>query len=214
MLGSSASMKQVAKTMFLDLQSSSDHFVVVFVSDKNDTCGNGEVRLIGGKTEYEGTVEICLGGQWGSICHFGWDVNDANVLCNQLGYSSTGNSALYAAFFGQSSGPIFLDNVRCVGSEPSLSDCPVEASPRTFCTHFQDAAVRCLPKGKKDICLPLFLCNWVNDFQYCYFDLQSVKKVKYAFWMALCPLRVELSCVWEELGARSVTVHGTHLMLG
>ena len=51
----------------------------------------GEIRLIGGENEAEGTVEICLDSLWGQIDESGWTTNDARVVCEQLGYETAGN---------------------------------------------------------------------------------------------------------------------------
>ena len=50
----------------------------------------GAVRLLDGPAPTEGRVEVCLNGVWGSIAHDGWNTNDALVVCNKLGYTTTG----------------------------------------------------------------------------------------------------------------------------
>ena len=54
-------------------------------------CDNeGEIRLAGGNEEGEGRVEICRSGAWGTVCDDYWGVNDAKVVCRQLGFTTTG----------------------------------------------------------------------------------------------------------------------------
>ena len=64
----------------------------VFISlsgptDADTNCTNGDIRLADGDNEYQGRVEVCLHGNWGTVCDDGWDNRDAGVVCNQLGYT-------------------------------------------------------------------------------------------------------------------------------
>ena len=58
-------------------------------SDNIDGVCEGEESLTvtvvpDGQAITEGRVEICLNGQWGTVCDEGWDAADAKVVCRQL----------------------------------------------------------------------------------------------------------------------------------
>lgn len=59
------------------------------INPSND-CPSGEVRLADGETDREGRVEVCLGGQWGTVCNHQWTSEDTDVVCEQLGFFSSG----------------------------------------------------------------------------------------------------------------------------
>ena len=49
-------------------------------------CTYGDIRLADGSTSFEGRVEICINETYGTVCDDFWNVNDAEVVCRQLGY--------------------------------------------------------------------------------------------------------------------------------
>ncbi len=53
-------------------------------------CVSGSVRLQGNVTDVEGTVEICVDGEWNMICGDEFDYTDAVVACKQLRLPSFG----------------------------------------------------------------------------------------------------------------------------
>ena len=53
-------------------------------------CTNGDVRLIGGNSENEGTVEVCHNKTWGMVSGLGWGEEDARVTCRQLKFPVEG----------------------------------------------------------------------------------------------------------------------------
>ena len=55
-----------------------------------DNCTHGAVKLVGGNSQYEGNVEVCINGIWATICDIGWNTNDARVACGNAGYPGPG----------------------------------------------------------------------------------------------------------------------------
>ena len=103
-----------------------------------------QVRLVGGNGVNTGRVEVYYNNAWGTVCDDGWGMNDATVVCKELGFPGAISSSCCAAF-GQGTGPIWLNDLRCTGSERSLSTCahPSWRTPTRSCSHDEDAGVYC-----------------------------------------------------------------------
>ena len=107
------------------------------------------VRLINGPNSHTGRVEVyanSTGGldnaQWGTICDDNWDIQDARVICRQLGYPDAVAAPL-SAHYGQGTGPILLDDVQCLGNELDLFMCAYNRNGYHNCKHDKDASAEC-----------------------------------------------------------------------
>jgi len=101
------------------------------------------VRLVNGPTEHEGRVEVYHNGEWGTVCDDGWDLNDSQVVCSELGLGQA-IAVRNNAFYGQGSGEIWLDDLNCVGNERSIVNCSHRGWGIENCSHSEDAGVKCI----------------------------------------------------------------------
>ena len=76
------------------------------------------VRIVNGSTKYEGRVEVYHNGEWGTVCDDGWDLNDAQVVCNELGFANASDATL-GSIYRQGC----LNNLQCTGMEETVGKC-------------------------------------------------------------------------------------------
>ncbi|XP_040111846.1 T-cell differentiation antigen CD6 isoform X6 [Oryx dammah] len=100
-----------------------------------------DLKLVGGGSPCEGRVEMLEHGQWGSVCDDTWDLEDAHVVCRQLG-CGWAVQALPGLHFAPGQGRIHWDQVNCTGLETYLWDCP-GLPGNGYCGHKEDAGVVC-----------------------------------------------------------------------
>lgn len=104
---------------------------------------------------------MCTYGLWGTVCQGDWNAIDAYIVCNQLGYTGTGEPtnnddvfilsflspgplSYYNSKFGVASNlPTIYNNVKCVGWEKSVTQCQKNVYPAGSCSQSQTASVVC-----------------------------------------------------------------------
>ncbi|KAM4723733.1 lysyl oxidase homolog 3B isoform 2-T3 [Anableps anableps] len=103
---------------------------------------SSNVRLKGGARLGEGRIEVLKNNEWGTVCDDRWSLLSASVVCRELGFGSA-KEALTGARMGQGMGPIYMNEVKCLGNEKSIWNCPFKNITTEDCQHMEDAAVRC-----------------------------------------------------------------------
>ena len=79
----------------------------------------------GANVEYGGRVEVFYKGKWGKICTNGWDLNDAQVICRQLGFEEALAEFMTLADPNVEDGNTtsVMADVSCTGAEDELASC-------------------------------------------------------------------------------------------
>ena len=104
------------------------------------------VRLSEGAFSHKGLVQVYHSRTWGWICNQGWDKQDADVVCRELGFTKA--SMVYGSLEDKCD-VIWMKNIQCIGNETSLVLCDHEDWKNHSCTNGQLAGVECgVPEGK------------------------------------------------------------------
>ncbi|XP_056283773.1 deleted in malignant brain tumors 1 protein-like [Pseudoliparis swirei] len=134
------SLQQCSLNGFREARCGHDH-------DAGALCA-AQIRLVGGSSQCSGRVEVYYKGQWGTVCDDEWEMPNADVVCRQLGCGHA-ITAPKSAHFGRGTGPIWLDNVECVGDEVALTHCMHPGFGANNCGHGEDAGTICLGSLQK-----------------------------------------------------------------
>lgn len=106
------------------------------------------VRLLGGRTEHEGRLQVMVDGKWGTVCDYGWTIIDAALVCHQLGLALNPNDWRLERSEIPGAGTqedILLSHVRCTEHDTDITKCRSERKIEfeNSCTHDMDVGVRC-----------------------------------------------------------------------
>ena len=112
------------------------------VSSAITLVGIVSVKLAGSVNSNEGRVEVLVDESWGVFCSNGWDMNDANIVCRELGFNKALEIVENTQRFGKSSGSVQLGNMGCF-NETSIKYCSFDAVEAHECDTVMDPGVIC-----------------------------------------------------------------------
>ena len=98
--------------------------------------------MVGGRSRYEGNVEVHHSGQWGAVCDDEWDKGEADIVCRALGFPGA-VMATHGGKFGHITGQIWMDNIYCYGTEETLDTCRFDGWGVHDCDRTEAAGVSC-----------------------------------------------------------------------
>lgn len=106
------------------------------------------IRLLGGKTTYEGRLQVRLDEKWGTVCNYKWNIINAALVCNQLGLALNPNDWFLEPSEIPNAGTsedIILSNVECTEFDNDITRCRAETREHfeNSCTHENDVGIRC-----------------------------------------------------------------------
>ncbi|XP_019851371.1 PREDICTED: scavenger receptor cysteine-rich domain superfamily protein-like isoform X2 [Amphimedon queenslandica] len=131
-------------------------------------CINGDVRLVNGTTPDEGRVEVCINGEWGTVCSTYFDEREIGIVCSQLGYDGQEGLIFQYSEFGGGNLEQLIGHVYCTGSEANLTECTIY--PGFSCSYRSTVGIKCYNRNCTHGKIRLIGgdSNNEGDFQICY----------------------------------------------
>ena len=113
----------------------------VVLINNHYTTVSGTLRLVNGDSVKSGRVEVFHNNAWGTVCDDSFGIEDANVICRQLGYPKA--QLFGTIMYGAGSGSIWLDDLNCQGDEKFVVNCTHNGWGINNCGHTEDVSVVC-----------------------------------------------------------------------
>lgn len=130
-------------------------FVYLFVDVFNHA--HSSIRLVGSGGDCAGRLEVFHNGSWGTVRNDLWDIEDAQVVCRQLGCGIALTDHVLT-WFGPGTGPIWLKQVECKGKEVALLDCKFQFSKEGENGHQEDVGLVCSGSVQISAVFNFFCC--------------------------------------------------------
>ena len=101
--------------------------------------------MTGGSTIYEGQVEVFINRQWGTVCSDGIGTNEAETLCQSLGFGPF-KSIINDTTFGESTDIfVVISDLMCSEYNDHFMKCTYNQSP-PVCSPFRNLGLKCYRK--------------------------------------------------------------------
>ena len=78
----------------------------------------------------------------GPVCDDNWDIDDAHVVCRELGFQPA-LEITKGSYFGRVYRDFMTNNVQCTGDEAALELCQRQDQVDSFCSGEEAAGVLC-----------------------------------------------------------------------
>ncbi|KAK5644294.1 hypothetical protein RI129_008139 [Pyrocoelia pectoralis] len=106
------------------------------------------IRLLGEKAPTEGRLQVKINKRWGTVCNYGWTIENAALVCHQLGFvlnRDDWNMQRNEIPSAGTSEDVILSNVKCNAFDNDITTCKAEDiyNFENSCTHENDVGVRC-----------------------------------------------------------------------
>ncbi|XP_029941623.1 scavenger receptor cysteine-rich type 1 protein M130-like, partial [Salarias fasciatus] len=101
-------------------------------------------RLLNGSSRCSGRLQVKTNSSdqtWSSVCEADLDLQDAQVVCRELGCGAP--SVLQGTLYGDAQTPRWSPEFQCGGHESALLDCRSSGSARSSCSPGKAAGLTC-----------------------------------------------------------------------
>ena len=117
-------------------------------------------RLVGGRSDSEGVVEVFVGNAWGTICQHKWDIMVADRVCQKIGFKMALSAVRDSHFKFPLTGTrhVLIDEIVCGDSSNNEASCTFKPSTGV-CTDSEYAGVVCTSKSSLHFLLSQFMLN-------------------------------------------------------
>jgi len=116
--------------------------------------GHPTTHVLNGGSIRSGFVKVYHNGRWGTICDDRFNHEAAKLLCRKMGYRygvhyyyNHGTARMhrrdYVTLAEKKRMPIWLDDVRCSGSEQDINECYHRPWGQHNCGHSEDVVIGC-----------------------------------------------------------------------